>query len=175
MNTTTSTSLACRTATRALLRQPSSVRCAFYICLSEASPSAADVAAYDYADFGERLLGFTASGRAISFAPPEAAQKLLAAAKFERLAPGGPVGAIVRTEGTYELVEGREAKLRLEVDSASLGPLPLPTLGRSTEEQLELLDPLMCVTRPGGGGNTFSVWVRPSMASAQAKDAMDAA
>ena len=142
-----------------------------------AAKPAAEAASSSFATMlrGEWLLGFTATGRAITFAPPAAAQTLRPGAKFERLAPSGPVGAIVKTEGTFELVEtASEASLRMEVESATLGPLPLPTLGRSTDEQLVLLDPLMCITRPNGGGsNTFAVWVRPSMASTQAKDALE--
>lgn len=124
---------------------------------------------------GEWLLGFTTAGRSISFAPDEATQMLERDGKYERLAPGVPVG-LVRTVGTYAVDEAAPSSklsapcLRFEVDSASLGPLPLPTLGRGGEERVVLLDPLMCVTQPGAGEG-FSIWVRPSMW--RAKGSMD--
>ena len=47
-------------ALRSLLACPERVRVAFLVHLSAASPRAADTAAFDYADQGEQLLGFTA-------------------------------------------------------------------------------------------------------------------
>ena len=54
------TSLACRTTARSILACPERLRVGFYVHISSASPRAADTAAYDYADLGEKLLGFTA-------------------------------------------------------------------------------------------------------------------
>lgn len=140
---------------------------------AETAPSAEDVPSRVASSLsGEWLLGFTTSGRSISFAPSDASQKLSSSGAYERLAPGGPVGALVRTEGTFSVDESKpEPVLRFSVDVATLGPLPLPTLGRATEEQVLLLDALMCVTTTGGGKH--SVWVRPSMAAVGKKSLDD--
>ena len=122
---------------------------------------------------GEWLLGFSSNGKALSFAPAEACQELKANGAFERSLPSGPVGAIVRLEGQYRLQEAvkREPRLNFQVETATLGPLPLPILGRGTEESVILLDSLMCIMRTTSGGSGFTVWVRPSMARARALEA----
>jgi len=115
---------------------------------------------------GEWLIGLSASGRALDFAPSDAVLQLSGGGSFERLAPSS-VG-LVKTTGAYSVEAGaagkRELALRLDVESASLGPLPLPLLSRSNAERVVLLDALMCVTAPAAGpAGDYTVYVRPSM------------
>ena len=109
---------------------------------------------------GEWLLGMTISGRA-TFAPSDAALTLQPGGAFDSLAPS-TIG-LVKSTGTYELGGGStpgELRLRLEVETCRLGPLPLP--GKSSAQRVVFVDTLMFVTQPEEGGE-YSVYVRPSM------------
>ena len=142
---------------------------------------------------GEWLLGFTAKGDSITFAPPDAMQHLgsssgssssgggdgsgssgVGVGAFERLEPSGM--GLVRTAGTFGVkppaTKSGTLKLELEIESRTLGPLPLPIVSRASEERVLLLDRLMCVTmQPASGG--YAVWVRPTMQSTGAPDDED--
>ncbi len=124
---------------------------------------------------GEWLLGLTVTGERIKFAPPEAIQTLrpapagesgaggaAAEGTFDRLAPAGL--GLVRTRGRLTNVAGTtpgEVCLRFDVSQATLGPLPLPLGGKSTEERALLLDSTLCVLQQAGGDGVCSVWARP--------------
>jgi len=149
---------------------------------------------------GEWLLGFTLRGDSISFAPPEANQLItvvagrdsaasgespgdrVACGSYVRLTPSGM--GLVRTAGEFGLVQPTRSarssarsssgstalQMRLDVAERMLGPLPLPVLGGASDEQLLLLDALMCITQ--GGGST-AVWLRPTMRTAAATSSDD--
>ena len=122
---------------------------------------------------GEWLLGLTVtgSGKAIAFAPPEASLTVTpSSGSYEKLAPAG-IG-LVKTSGSFVVESGKvtkEVSLRLEVDSCSFGALPLPTFGKGSTERIVFIDSLMCVTS-AGGGNEFTVYVRPSMRNREDDD-----
>ena len=110
----------------------------------------------------------TLSGKSVKFAPAEATQLLGADGAFERLTPSGGLG-LVKSVGSFSIrdeARPRELRLDLSIDKCTLGPLPLPTMGRSADEMVLLLDPTLCITQPvGAGPSELSVWVRPSMSA----------
>ena len=112
---------------------------------AETAPSAEDVPSRVASSLsGEWLLGFTTSGRSISFAPSDASQKLSSSGAYERLAPAA-LSVLSFARRAFSVDETKpEPVLRFSVDVATLGSLLLPTLGHATEEQVLLLDALMC-------------------------------
>jgi len=108
----------------------------------------------------------------------------VARGSYVRLTPSGM--GLVRTAGEFGLVQPTRSarssamaststgstalQMRLDVAERMLGPLPLPVLGGASDEQLLLLDALMCITE--GGGST-AVWLRPTMRTAAATSSDD--
>ncbi|KAL1518921.1 hypothetical protein AB1Y20_003193 [Prymnesium parvum] len=129
---------------------------------------------------GEWLLGLSCKEGKLDFAPLEANQQLFSSVdapgsgSFERLARGA-LPALVRSAGTIQVCwSGGNAaaasstqdepkqglRVRLATQSASLGPVPLPS-PPPTDEEIVLLDGTICVTYAPSVG--YMVWARPSM------------
>ena len=120
--------------------------CALRPCRADADADA-DARAEQAAELleGEWFLGFTVRDTSIAFAPPDASQRLRQGS-YERLVPAGM--GLLRTEGTLSvrategatrgLARGPGLSLSLAVDACSLGPLPLPTMGKASDEQVRL-------------------------------------
>jgi len=112
---------------------------------------------------GEWLLGFATRGTSLSFAPLDAALTLRSDGAYESLEPAG-LGGLVKSVGSFVVARGAkdEVSLELNVESQSLGPLPLPVFGGGSTLKVFLLDSIMCIMQTGSG---YSIYVRPSMQS----------